>query len=91
MTLRIKPVRLKQSIYFRVPNDIADLIGIDPSAQVTLSLKDQDQQFLLVYSVTKTQVAEQSAPSSQRYLDSEAEQLIPVPRVHRTIAVRGHE
>lgn len=91
MTLRIKPVKLKQSIYFRVPNDIADLIGIEPSAQVTLSLEDQDEQFLLVYSVAKSQVAEQAGPSSLRYHDSEAERLIPVPTAHRTIAVRGRE
>lgn len=91
MTLRIKPVKLKQSIYFRVPNDIADLIGIEPSAEVTLSLEDQDQQFLLVYSVTKSQITEQARPSTQRFSASEAEHLVAVPRAPRTITVEGHE
>ncbi len=55
MVLKIKPVRLGQSVYFRVPNDIADLIGIRLDADVTLSLREQDDKFLLAYSVAKTQ------------------------------------
>jgi hypothetical protein len=63
---------LKQSVYFRVPNDIADLIGIEPQAEVTLSLEDQSDRFLLIYSVKKPHVlGEQN--SSQR-----AEQLLAV-------------
>lgn len=53
MTLKIRPVKLKQSVYFRVPNDIADLIGIDTDAEVTLTLEEQHERFLLIYSVTK--------------------------------------
>ncbi len=55
MVLKIKPVRLGQSVYFRVPNDIADLIGISLDADVTLSLREQDDKFLLAYSVVKAQ------------------------------------
>jgi hypothetical protein len=53
LTLRIRPIKLKQSIYFRVPNDIADLIGIEPQDEVTLTLKEDEKEFLLTYSVMK--------------------------------------
>lgn len=53
LTLRIKPVRLRQTVYFRVPNDIVDLIGIDPDAEVTLNLEEHEGDFLLKYTVMK--------------------------------------
>lgn len=69
MTLRIKPVKLRQTVYFRVPNDIADLIGIDPDAEVTLKLEELENEYLLKYSVTKPrikQVVRQSVQQIQR-------------------------
>jgi antitoxin component of MazEF toxin-antitoxin module len=54
MTLRIKPVRLNKSIYFRVPNDIADLLGIDQMTEVTLTLEHSSDNSLLIYSVKKS-------------------------------------
>ncbi len=69
MTLRIKPVKLRQTVYFRVPNDIADLIGIDPEAEVTLNLEEHENEFLLKYAVTKPRVKQalrQSIPPIQR-------------------------
>jgi hypothetical protein len=56
MTLRIKPVKLNQTIYFRVPNDIADLFGIDSNAEVTLNIEENDDKFLLKYNVTKSPI-----------------------------------
>ena len=53
LTLKIKPVKLRQSVYFRVPNDIADLIGLQANAEVILSLEEQEDQYLLTYSVPK--------------------------------------
>jgi len=53
MTLSIRPVRLKRSIYFRVPNDIVDLINLEDNSQVTLTLEEKDDRHLLVYSVLK--------------------------------------
>jgi antitoxin component of MazEF toxin-antitoxin module len=53
MTLRIKPVKLNKSIYFRVPNDIADLLNVDQLTEVTLNLEDNPDKFLLVYSINK--------------------------------------
>ena len=54
MPLRIRPVKLKQSIYLRVPNDIADLIEIDPEAEITMHFDEQDEHYLLVYAVKKS-------------------------------------
>ncbi|MGP8069271.1 MAG: hypothetical protein ACLP5V_05230 [Candidatus Bathyarchaeia archaeon] len=53
MALKIRPVRLNKSIYVRVPNDIADLIGIDGEAEITLRFQDADEQFFLIYSIRK--------------------------------------
>ena len=53
LTLTVKPVKLRRSIYIRVPNDIADLIGVSPEANFTLKLVDAGEQYLLIYSVTK--------------------------------------
>ena len=53
MTLSIRPIRLKKSVYFRVPNDIVDLISLEDNAQVTLTLEEKNDRHLLVYSVLK--------------------------------------
>jgi hypothetical protein len=53
MPLKIKPVRLNRSIYVRVPNDIADLIGIDGEADITLRFQDAGEEFSLIYSIRK--------------------------------------
>jgi hypothetical protein len=60
LPLRIKPVFLKQSVYFRVPSTIAGLIEGGPDSQVTLRIKEQDEQFLLIYSVEKSQGADKA-------------------------------
>lgn len=46
-------MRLNKSIYVRVPNDIADLIGIDGEADVTLRLQNTGEEFFLIYAVRK--------------------------------------
>jgi hypothetical protein len=69
MTLRIKPVKLRQTIYFRVPNDIVDLIGVDPDAEVTLHLEEHNDNFVLKYTVTKPLVPkplQQAIPHIER-------------------------
>ena len=54
MALKIKPVKLNRSIYVRVPNDIADLAGIDGDADITLKVQDFGEEFHLIYSIRKT-------------------------------------
>lgn len=90
MTLKIRPVKLKQSIYFRVPSDIADLIGLDPNADVTLTLREQDSRFLLIYSVNKLANAE--ARRAEISYEEQSKQLAPLTAVQRsTIAMQAKE
>lgn len=87
MTLRIRPVKLKQSIYLRVPSDIANLIGMDSEAEVTLTIEEQNHQFLLVYSVRKAlhQDTVPSSPSEHVFRARETEQLVPVVSDQRMV------
>lgn len=61
MTLSIRPIRLKRSIYFRVPNDLVDLISLDDDSQVILTLEEKEDRHLLVYSVLKAKPQENGA------------------------------
>ncbi len=81
MTLKIRPVKLKQSVYIRVPNDIADLIGIDSDTEVTLNLEEQEERFLLIYSVKKPQISKtyRQVHRLQGYSEEDADQLAPIP------------
>jgi len=44
---------LKKSVYFRVPSDIVDLIGLEDNSQVALTLEEKADHHLLIYSVVK--------------------------------------
>jgi hypothetical protein len=77
MALKIKPVRLNKSIYVRVPNDIADLIGINGEADVTLKFQDAGEEFFLIYVVHKVT----PGPDSQ----------LPVPYANRGLPQVSHE
>ena len=44
---------MKKSVYFRVPSDIVDLIGLEDNSQVSLTLEEKDDRHLLIYSVIK--------------------------------------
>jgi len=63
VTLIIRPVKLKRSVYFRVPNDIADLISIEDDSHVTLTLEERNDRYLLVYSVFKNKPLDSSVES----------------------------
>lgn len=56
MALKIRPVMLKQSIYLRVPSNIADLIGMDAGEDVTMTLGEDEDQIILIYSFAKSKV-----------------------------------
>jgi hypothetical protein len=72
MRLRIKPVKLNQSTYVRVPNDISDLVEIEPKTDVTLHFKEHDDLFRLIYSVEKSHNGDrlESVSPIQRALSS---------------------
>ena len=63
MTLSIRPVRLNKSVYFRVPSDIVDLIGLENDSQVSLTIEEEDDRHLLVYSVLKNKAIENASES----------------------------
>jgi len=77
LTLKIRPVKMKQSVYLRVPNDIADLIGIDPQTEVVLNLAERDGQFLLTYCVKKPEVA-RSLLRARVFHQKDDEQIYPL-------------
>ena len=66
LTLSIRPIRLKTSIYFRVPSDIVDLIGLEDNSQVALTLEEKDDRNLLIYSVVKEKPA-RTTPETKPY------------------------
>jgi len=68
LTLSIRPVRLKRSVYFRVPNDIVDLINLEDNSQVTLTLEQENDRYLLVYSVLKSPFENNSQPKSPAFV-----------------------
>jgi antitoxin component of MazEF toxin-antitoxin module len=53
VTLSIRPVKLNKSVYFRVPSDIVDLIGLENDSQVTLTIDEKNDHHLLIYSILK--------------------------------------
>ena len=65
-------MKLKQSIYLRVPNDIADLIEIEPEADITMHFDEQEERYLLVYAVKKSRshiksgISDSLSPRSRR-------------------------
>lgn len=80
-------MKLKQSIYLRVPSNIADLIGMDPEAEVTLTIEEQNHQFLLIYYVRKP-LHQDTVPSSSSehvFRARETEQLAPVVSDQRMV------
>ena len=68
LTLSIRPIRLKRSVYFRVPNDIVDLINLEDDSQVTLTLEEKGDRHLLVYSVLKARPSESDPQLTSRPL-----------------------
>ncbi|MGO9644360.1 MAG: hypothetical protein ACLPY5_06390 [Candidatus Bathyarchaeia archaeon] len=54
VTLVIKTVRLNKSVYLRIPNDIADLIGLTKTDQFTLRFQDTEDEIKLIYSLPKS-------------------------------------
>ena len=61
LTLQIRPVRLNKSVYFRVPSDIADLIGLEDDSRVSLTIDERSDRHLLIYSMLKTKQAEDAS------------------------------
>jgi hypothetical protein len=54
MPLLIRPVKMNKSIYVRVPNDIAHIIGLDNQVEVSFSFEDIGKELRLIYSLNKS-------------------------------------
>jgi hypothetical protein len=54
MPLLIRPVKMNKSIYVRVPNDIAHIIGLDNQVEVSFSFEDIGNELRLIYSLSKS-------------------------------------
>lgn len=61
MPLLIRPVKMNKSIYVRVPNDIAHIIGLDNRVEVSFSFEDIGNELRLIYSLNKSKLANQQS------------------------------
>ena len=84
MPLRIKPVKLNKSIYIRVPNDIADLIGIDGLAELTLNIVDRGDEFYLVYSGRKPHVNLSPDQEKGSKIEGAVQEVSASPRISQS-------
>ena len=60
MPLRVRPVKLRDSLYLLIPVDIARLLGVASSSDFQLSLNENQETVKLVYELKKeeTQTAD---------------------------------
>jgi len=64
MPLLIRPVKMNKSIYVRVPNDIAHIIGLDNQVEVSFSFEDFGDELRLIYSLDKSRNHQQPVNNS---------------------------
>jgi len=57
--LKVKPVKLRDSLYLLIPVDIARLLGVAASSHVQLSLNENQDSVRLVYEMRKDESPEQ--------------------------------
>jgi len=53
LPLKVKPVRLRDSLYLLIPVDIARLLGVVSSSNFQLSLTENQESIRLVYEMKK--------------------------------------
>ena len=53
MPLKVKPVKLRDSLYLLIPVDIARLLGVAASSRFQLSLNENQDSVRLVYEMRK--------------------------------------
>jgi hypothetical protein len=57
--LKVKPVKLRDSLYLLIPVDIARLLGVAASSHFQLSLAENQDSVRLVYEMRKDESPEQ--------------------------------
>lgn len=50
MSIKVKPTRIKQSVYLLVPKDIADLVDINKNSTFSLKVRKNGKKSILEYS-----------------------------------------
>lgn len=55
--LRVRPVKLRDSLYLLIPVDIARLLGVASSSDFQLSLNENQETVKLVYELKKQEAA----------------------------------
>ncbi len=58
MPLRVRPVKLRESLYLLIPVDIARLIGAATKSNFNLTLVEEQTLIRLVYEMRKPEVAD---------------------------------
>jgi hypothetical protein len=53
VTLKVRPVKLRDSLYLLIPVDIARLLGVASSSDFRLSLNENQDSIKLVYELKK--------------------------------------
>ena len=84
MPLRVRPVKLRDSLYLLIPVDIARLLGVASSSDFQLSLNENQETVKLVYELKKEET-QTAVPDAQGEAGSAAAALpCARPRVFPT-------
>lgn len=65
MPLKVRPVKLRDSLYLLIPVDIARLLGVASSSDFQLSLNENQDTVKLVYELRK----EEAQASDEKKID----------------------
>jgi len=60
--LKVKPVKLRDSLYLLIPVDIARLLGVAASSHFQLSLNENQESVRLVYEMKKDESPKEVVP-----------------------------
>jgi len=63
--LKVKPVKLRDSLYLLIPVDIARLIGVAASSHFQLSLNENQESVRLVYEMRKDESPKEVVPKDE--------------------------
>jgi len=63
--LKVKPVKLRDSLYLLIPVDIARLLGVAASSHFQLSLNENQESVRLVYEMKKDESPKEVVPKDE--------------------------
>jgi hypothetical protein len=81
---------MNKSIYVRVPNDIAHIIGLDNQVEVSFSFEDLGNELRLIYSLDKSKPEHETPAITASAVDTNPVTTKPVIRGLRTSEGGGH-